>query len=170
MRRPALLCVLLTCCAATAVCVAQPAATTPTTRPTTHPTTQAAAGAFQIRLIVADGEAGEALPDPADANQTLLVSRDVIADAEDLAAVAAATNDDGTRGILIILTPAGGDRLELVTRENIGRRLAIVLEGEILIAPTIRAAVAGNIVISFGDAANRDAVLTRLKGVVPQSE
>ena len=136
----------------------------------TRPATTRSSNAFQIRLIVTADETGEPLADPLDKSKTLLVSRDVVANADDLAAVGALTRDDGTRGILIVLTKAGGDRLQVVTGENIGRRMAIVLEGEILIAPTIRAEVTDNIAISFGDGEQRDAVLARLQAVVPEDQ
>jgi len=47
----------------------------------------------------------------------------------------------GRPAVLIHFTPIGTDKLALLTRQNIGRRLAIVIDGKILSTPLIRAEI-----------------------------
>lgn len=49
------------------------------------------------------------------------------------------------------LTPEGASRLAAVTRANIGRRLAIVVDGEVISAPVIRAEIKGGVGEISGD-------------------
>jgi len=52
------------------------------------------------------------------------------------------TDAGGLRpAVLVHFTPSGRDKLELLTRQNVGKRLAIVVEGKILSAPLIRTAI-----------------------------
>jgi hypothetical protein len=47
------------------------------------------------------------------------------------------------------MTPGGAQALERITAANIGRRLAIVLDGEVLMAPNIRSRISREVEISF---------------------
>ena len=58
--------------------------------------------------------------------------------------------------ISVEMTPDGAAKLEQVTRENIGRRLAIVLDGRIVVAPTIRSSVSKAVAISLGPSHHDD--------------
>lgn len=47
----------------------------------------------------------------------------------------------GRPSVLIHLTPLGRDKLDMLTRQNIGKRLAIVVDGRILSTPLIRGTI-----------------------------
>jgi preprotein translocase subunit SecD len=47
-------------------------------------------------------------------------------------------------------TPAGADKFTQITSQNVGRRLAIILDGKIMTAPTIKSAITGGSAIIEG--------------------
>jgi len=58
------------------------------------------------------------------------------------------------RRIRMEMTPQGSETLKKITGENVGRRMAIVLDGTVLIAPVINSQVSRSVEITFG--AGRD--------------
>ena len=44
---------------------------------------------------------------------------------------------DGEPGVLVRLTPAARDQLAVLTRANVGHRIAILVNGRILVAPIV---------------------------------
>jgi preprotein translocase subunit SecD len=53
------------------------------------------------------------------------------------------------------MTDAGSELLKKITGQNVGRRIAIVLDGQVLIAPMIRGEIAKSVEIRFGQNADR---------------
>jgi SecD/SecF fusion protein len=53
--------------------------------------------------------------------------------------------------VSLALTSEGADKMERATRENVGRQLAILLDGEVISAPVIRDILRDNIQISGGN-------------------
>ena len=71
----------------------------------------------------------------------LYVRREALLDQGDVAELGPTTGAGGKGlGISMKMTPAGARRLGEVTRANIGKRLAVVFDDVVLIAPTIRCA------------------------------
>jgi len=70
--------------------------------------------------------------------ETLHVQKKVQLDRSALAAASVSTNALGDREIDFVLTETGKRKFARVTRENIGRRLAIVVDGRVINAPVIR--------------------------------
>jgi hypothetical protein len=111
-----------------------------------------------FRLVLADGKAddpnAEKLRDPDDAAgvRTLLVSRDVALDESAVADVdfAILGEEDDRIGISMTMTADGANRLERFSRANQDRRVALVLDGEVLVAPTILGTVKDSLVIAPG--------------------
>lgn len=69
----------------------------------------------------------------------------------DIARAEAETHGRAGASIRLTLNPSGAERFERFTRENVGSRLAIVLDGAIQSAPVIQGAIPGGIVsISLG--------------------
>ena len=52
------------------------------------------------------------------------------------------------------MTEEGAKKLQDITSHNIGSQLAILLDGRIIIAPTIRSAISKRLVISMGAGAS----------------
>jgi hypothetical protein len=74
--------------------------------------------------------------------ETLALERRHLLDERDVAS--ASFGPDGASGhsIEIVLTLAGAGTLAKITAQNLGRRLAIVISGELLVAPVIRTPIA----------------------------
>jgi preprotein translocase subunit SecD len=73
-------------------------------------------------------------------------------------AKAAATTDvqSGHPLVTIELTEAGGRIMERLTAANVDRRLAIVFDGKLVTAPTIRSAIGRRVVITVGKGGGAD--------------
>ena len=103
---------------------------------------------FQFRLVL---NAPSAKADPmtivqpdADAKpaQTLYVQKKVLLDQTDLKSASVITNQPaGKLRIDITFTDAGAKQFAKVTHQNIGKRLAIIIDGRLYSAPTIRSEI-----------------------------
>jgi preprotein translocase subunit SecD len=101
-----------------------------------------------------DDPAIEMLHDPF-TKQMIPVRREVLLDET---AIAKVTYNKSDRTIYLEMTPEGAQTLERVTRDNIGRKLAIVLNGSVLVAPHINSAVSKAVAISLSPSAGEDEV------------
>ncbi len=105
---------------------------------------------FQFRLVL---NAPSAKADPmtvvqpgadAKAAETLYVQKKVLLDQTDLKSASVITNQPaGKPRIQITFTDAGAKRFAEVTRQNIGKRLAIIIDGRLYSAPTIKSEIRG---------------------------
>jgi hypothetical protein len=106
-----------------------------------------------LRLVAAtDAKVeGDSLPDPLDptGRTTMLVERPVILDERDVAEVESYRDKEKRWVIAITFTPQGGRKLKAVSEASIGRRLAIILDGQVLTAPTIRSTIAEQVQIDM---------------------
>ncbi len=93
-----------------------------------------------MRLVAADGAEGEELPRWF-SDETLRLERAAFVDASHVREVQLENRPDETRHIVLYLDPEGTTRLAEVTAANEGRRLAIVVDGRVVVAPTIRGAI-----------------------------
>lgn len=106
---------------------------------------------LQIRLVLRAGEEGEAdeLPDPS--GQKLRVSREILLNETAFAsAIKGAGPSNGSPIVLAKLNEAGANQMEWVTSRNLDRRIAIVFDGKVLMAPTIRSTIRGALTIDGG--------------------
>lgn len=67
----------------------------------------------------------------------------VLLTGKDLANAQATFDQFGRPQVSLTFTGEGAKKFEEVTRQNIGRRLAVVLDGKVFTAPTIRSAISG---------------------------
>jgi RNA polymerase sigma factor (sigma-70 family) len=103
---------------------------------------------FQFRLVL---NAPSAKADPmtvvqpgtdAKAAETLYVQKKVLLDQTDLKSASVITNQPaGKLRIDITFTDAGAKRFAKVTHQNIGKRLAIIIDGRLYSAPTIKSEI-----------------------------
>jgi type II secretory pathway pseudopilin PulG len=102
---------------------------------------------LQFRWVAEDGATTPAdeLPDPADpaGRPKLRVLPEVVLNDTDIASATGITTTNGTREITVLLTLGGTKKLTALTARNIGRRLAIVHNGQVLSAPIIRSTISG---------------------------
>lgn len=109
---------------------------------------------FAIRLVSDEaGPTNERLPERTESGEVvrfLHVEKDVVISSTDLASAAAEAPPPGESDwrILVELAPEAGQRFEEFTGRHFGRRLAIVVDGVVLMAPTIRDRIGRSIAIS----------------------
>jgi preprotein translocase subunit SecD len=75
--------------------------------------------------------------------EVLNVKKAILFDQTALKSARVATNDGGQPQIEIVFTEEGAKRFADMTRQNIGKRLAIIVSGRLCCAPVIRAEVSG---------------------------
>jgi len=63
----------------------------------------------------------------------------------------------GEPAVEITLTPEGGERFARVTEEHVMKRMAIVVDGKLVAAPIIRAAIPGGKAIIHGNFDDKEA-------------
>ena len=131
-------------------------------------------GRLAFRLVAADakGEPVDMLADPADptGERKLAVERAVRLDESHVAEIGLtlAAGDRAAVDRLAIgltMTPDGARALEKLSAANVGRQLAIVLDGALLTAPTIRSKISDRIIITPGrrqDAGTTTALADRM--------
>jgi len=105
---------------------------------------QASPPVFQMRLVLdtqsADSEQMTLVHKSKDGDDTepVYVQKSVLLDQTDLKSAMVTTNRlDGRPRIQIVFTDRGKKRFAEVTRQNIGERLAIIIEGQLYSAPRI---------------------------------
>jgi RNA polymerase sigma factor (sigma-70 family) len=110
-----------------------------------------AAAAFQMRLVL-DAPATDSEPLTSSVTnsesgkvfrETLNVQKQVLLDQSAIQSASVSTNPFGGRQIDFVLTPKGREQFARVTRNNIGRRLAVVIDGKVMSAPVIRSEIPG---------------------------
>ena len=100
------------------------------------------APSLAIRMVAAEGREGEVLPRwSGDTSEMLAVEPGVVASAQHIRHVRLLDAADGSRVLVLDLDDTGKARLAEASSLGIGRRLAIVVDGRIVAAPTIRNAL-----------------------------
>jgi preprotein translocase subunit SecD len=99
---------------------------------------------LQFRLVAEEaGPDTEMMPlSTGGKEESLHVEKEVLLNAADVRSVHVdQVGAEGRRGIALAFTDEGGKTFGQVTQANVGRRLAIVVQGKVLSAPVIRCAI-----------------------------
>ncbi len=119
---------------------------------------------FQFRLVLnapsAKADLMTVVQPGADAKaaETLYVQKKVLLDQTYLKSASVITNQtEGKPRIQITLTDAGAKRFAKVTHQNIGKRLAIIIDGRLYSAPTIKSEIRGGLVEITGNFSETEA-------------
>ncbi len=75
--------------------------------------------------------------------EKLDVQKKLLLDQTALKSAVASTNRQGYSQINFSLTPNGKEEFAEITGQNIGKRLAIVIDGQLITAPVIQSAITG---------------------------
>ncbi len=104
----------------------------------------ARAGFIQLRLAEAvPGDRSRTLALRGSDERVTLAKQMVLDQSQvDSAAVAADAQQEGAWRVELCLTPWASKALARVTRENVGRRLGVIVGGELMVAPVVREPVA----------------------------
>jgi len=131
---------------------------------------------LQIRAVVDDATAGDDLKFVAGPNSPetrLRVSKEVLLDESHVKSAETRTDQrTGEAQIMVTLNNEGAARFAKATKENIGRRLAIVLNGQIVSAPRIAEAITGGKIMISGNFTEKEAqeLARKLGGTGKRSE
>ncbi len=89
-------------------------------------------------------------------NETLHVNKKVLLDALDVEGAKVVAGTGGAPRVSVSFTTRGAKKLAEITGKNIGRRLAVIVKGQLLSAPVIRAKILGPALIE-GDFTHKQA-------------
>ncbi|UJR84695.1 SecDF P1 head subdomain-containing protein [Sandaracinus amylolyticus] len=96
------------------------------------------APSLAIRMVAIEGAEGEVLPRWSGATDELLaVEHGVVVESHNIVHVRLLVSPDGSRILVLDLDDTGRSRLAEASTLHVGRRLAIVVDGRIVAAPTI---------------------------------
>lgn len=139
------------------------ALTTPIKVPTT---TQAAPPDVQLRFAETDPAPG--LTQIEDGGRIFYLQPKAVLSTPDIASAAARADPVSASPVVeLTLTPAGRDRLARATTDNVGRTLAVLVDGALITAPIIREPILGGRVQISGLMTAAEATdLARLLGAV----
>jgi preprotein translocase subunit SecD len=135
-----------------------------------------AATGLQFRLVAEpdDPSKVDEMPDSS-GGKPLRILKTVALDGHDVARVYATTTQSGA-AVGMDFSPEGGKKLEQVTKDNINHRIAIILNGKVLSAPTIKSPISKLVVVTGGKSeftaekvkALVDSINTSLKDAKPE--
>jgi len=117
---------------------------------------------LQFRWVAGDDDADVAvdeLSDPRDSTgeTKLRVLKEVVLDGKSVVSGGISVNEPGRKELLVLLTDEGRQKFADISRENVGRRFAIVWLGQVLSAPVIQSPVSSPNVVITGNISDTDA-------------
>ncbi len=125
--------------------------------------TQPGTSKVELRLITANEADGYKVP-TWDGKVTMVVEKRAPLNDRDVSAVKLAKLPDGTVSIDLQFDQTAALTLEDITSKNIGKRMAILVSGKIVTAPTIKEKISGGVVALTGpDAAATKAIYDLIK-------
>ncbi|MFT3786262.1 MAG: M56 family metallopeptidase [Tepidisphaeraceae bacterium] len=128
-------------------------ASPPTSKPNSDAPAVSAPMFVVRRVLPADAEPGEPFDkvfEVRDDTKTLRLAKAVEVDDADLLHIDSQDNaDDGNVLINVRLTDAGGEKMRALTRAMTGQRLALIIDGQLVSAPTVRSEVGSSIMLTW---------------------
>ena len=122
-------------------------------------------GVIVLPMMEAKGEAGQEKP-----LTKLAVEKDALLTGEDVVDARPAFDQSGQSYVMLNFNSRGATVFERITSENVGKRMAIVLDGKVYSAPNIRERIGGgraSISGSFTTAEAQDLALVLRAGSLP---
>jgi preprotein translocase subunit SecD len=100
--------------------------------------------------------------------ETLHVLHAIVLDQKDLKSAKVGTDNLGRPEIAITFNANGAKRFAEVTRNSVGKRLAIVIDGKLYSAPTIRSEISGGKAVISGNFTKEEAkdLVARMNGAL----
>src|SRR3954468_22218731 len=117
--------------------------------------------AFELRRVVSDGEnvASETLPwEKRSGERDLKVAKKPLVDKGHVEKAVVVKNPlTGNDEVKVTLTKEGAELFSNATRENIGKKLAVVSGGKVLMAPVINTEISGGTLMISGNLSTQEA-------------
>jgi preprotein translocase subunit SecD len=110
-----------------------------------------AAVRFEIRLAEEDPEAGLQQVRVANTGRTVYLHPEIIVGNDDVANAGLVQGDAASRfGVAVTFNAAGARKMRLATANHLGKPLAVLIDGDVVIAPVLRGPIDTSAVISGG--------------------
>ena len=93
---------------------------------------------FRVEAAAANTPGALSFPDPG--GQPILLRPDVVIRNADISSVEV-EQGEGRFSVGLRFTPSAAARLQRETADNVGRRMAVLLDGKVVVAPVIRSAI-----------------------------
>ena len=106
---------------------------------------------LQMRLVVNAADDVDPFPDPYSPADTMHVDRAILMHEGHVEYARPTTTDAGQPVVLVHFTDEGTALLDKITRQHDGQRIALILDGKVLLAPTIRGAIGADAIIDGGE-------------------
>ena len=106
---------------------------------------------LQMRLVVNAADDVDPFPDPYSPADTMHVDRAILMHEGHVEYARPSTADAGQPVVLVHFTDEGTALLDKITRQHDGQRIALILDGKVLLAPTIRGAIGADAIIDGGE-------------------
>jgi preprotein translocase subunit SecD len=100
-----------------------------------------AAVRFEVRLAETQPVPGLIVARVGNSDRVIYLHPEAIVTNEDIAQSWVTQDDPNRYGVSVQLLPAGAQRMRRATAAHIGRPVAILIDGEVVTAPTVRSAV-----------------------------
>lgn len=99
---------------------------------------------FEVRMAESEPGPGLQKAKVADSNRYVYLHSEVVVSNNDIAAVQVVEAGGPSQyGISVKLNAAGADKMRTATQAHIGKPLAILLDGQVIMAPVVRSSVGG---------------------------
>lgn len=102
-----------------------------------------------------------------DEKSSFPVSNKVLMTGESIEKASFAKNDSGTYDVTVFLNKSGAEKFHALTKSLIGKKLAVILDGELLTAPEIMEAISGG-TFQISGAFTKDEADKIARGLTPQ--
>ena len=108
-----------------------------------------AAVRFEVRLAEEKPAPGLRETKATDSGQTVYLHDETIVTNSDIASAQVVPGGSPTQyRVSVQFTPSGAEKMRVATANHIGKPVAILLDGEVVMAPTVRTAIGANAVIT----------------------
>jgi hypothetical protein len=107
-----------------------------------------AAVRFEVRLAEERPTPGLIVARAADSGRLIYLHPEIVVNNDDIAQSWVLQDGPGGFGIAVELLPSGAERMRQATTAHLGRPVAILIDGTVVIAPVVRSAIGDSAVIS----------------------
>jgi preprotein translocase subunit SecD len=107
-----------------------------------------AAVRFEVRLAEDRPIPGLIVGQTADARRVIYLHPEIVVSNEDIAQTRVVENGPVTFGISVQFLPGGADRMRQATTAHVGRPMAFLIDGVVVMAPVVRSPIADSAMIT----------------------
>ena len=111
-------------------------------------TTVLAAVRFEVRLAEDKPIQGLVVAQVADSGRVIYLHREIVVSNDDIAQSWVSQDGPDRFNVAVQLLPSGADRMRQATAMHVGRPVAILIDGSVVVAPVIRSPISDSAVIT----------------------